>query len=178
MRAARRCSTAAAPAAAAGGDAGATALHSLCAALLPCYRRPARSPPNARPVRMRMRSIIAQVARRLNNRAAVGEDRGTEIHPIYMQADSNFTAAKTGVSTLLNPIFRIPLPPLNQEQTTRTAATADCRSTAGLRQPGPAPLSRHPAAQQSRPQIRQLALHARYSRGTKRSTHTFRNKGR
>ena len=45
---------------------------------------------------MRMRSIIAQVARRLNNRAAVGEDRGTEIYPIYMQADSNFTAEKTG----------------------------------------------------------------------------------
>ena len=42
-----------------------------------------------------MRSIIAQVARRLNNRAAVGEDRGTE-NPIYMQADSNFTAEKTG----------------------------------------------------------------------------------
>jgi len=41
---------------------------------------------------MRMRSIIAQVARRLNNRAAVGEDRGTEIHPIYMQAEPESTA--------------------------------------------------------------------------------------
>ena len=43
-------------------------------------------------------------------------------------------------STLYNPIFRIHPPPLNQAQTTRTAATADCHSSAGLRQPGPAPL--------------------------------------
>ena len=57
-------------------------------------------------------------------------------------------------STLYNPIFRIPLPPLNQAQTTRTAATADCRSPAGQRQPGQAPLFRHPATQQSGPQIR------------------------
>ena len=114
---------------------------------------------------MRMRSVIAQVARRLNNRAAVGEDRGTEIHPIYMQADSDFTAEKTGASTLLNPIFRIPLPPLNQAETTRTATTADCRSPAGLRQPGPARLDRHPATQQSRPKHIWLG-HGRIARAT------------
>ena len=61
-----------------------------------------------------MRPIIAQVAGRLNNRAAVGEDRGTEIYPIYMQADSNLLRRKLVGSTLYNPIFRIPPPPLNQ----------------------------------------------------------------
>ena len=101
-----------------------------------------------------MRSIIAQVARRLNNRAAVGEDRGTEIHPIYMQADHGCNTVQTAVSSWYCPIFRIPPPPLNQARTTRTATTADCRSPAGQRQPGPAPLSRHPATQQSQPQIR------------------------
>ena len=76
------------------------------------------------------------------------------ISPNICAGEHRYYRTKNRGSTGCNTIFRIPLPPLNQARTIRTAATADCRSPAGLLQPGPAQLSRHPATQQSRQQIR------------------------